>query len=328
MRNIKIIENNKDVAPIKDGQLADRMFYMRHIEYGDWYLEQVTSRDALPVFARPSPECANITASECIRISLVNGSIQAINANEAIERLCDTAKSYRLPTVPKEDILEVLSALAGDCACQLDNDSLFIAILQINAAQTGIVKNAVHGAEFTVSLRFVKRPDSAPALRAVSGTCPVMSGSVGALHDSAVALSDFIAQEKGFDCMLWLDSVYEKYIEGLAGMDIFVRMGDRVIAPGSFESAFGKCMADIISDWSIEVDRSRLSIDELIKNEERVDEVFAVSADRGVRVVTGIEHGGTLLDFKSGKLTKKLFDTLTNIERGIYPSVKGLITKI
>lgn len=140
------------------------------------------------------------------------------------------------------------------------------------------------------------------------------------------------AEELGFDQVLWLDGVEHKYIEEVGSMNIFFKVDGEVWTPeldGSILPGITRdSVLELLKKWGVPVKEKKISVKKLFKKAEKqkLEEVFGTGTaavispvgflkweDRVVKVANG----------ETGKLSKKLYETLTGIQNGTIKDDMG-----
>jgi branched-chain amino acid aminotransferase len=124
-------------------------------------------------------------------------------------------------------------------------------------------------------------------------------GGVGAVKAAGNYGAQFyptaLAQEKGFQQIIWTDSNEHKYLEEAGTMNVFFRINDTLItAPVSdriLDGVTRKSILEIAKHNGIQTQVRKLSVDELIEAEEQgsLKEIFGAGT---AAVVSLISHFG------------------------------------
>jgi len=133
-----------------------------------------------------------------------------------------------------------------------------------------------------------------------------------------------LAQEAGYDQVLWLDAVEHKYIQEVGTMNIFFVIGDKVITPSTDGTILKGITRDslitICKDKGMTVEERPISIDEIIeahKNGE-LKECFGSGTAAVIATVNKIGYGGT--DYSLAEhfpVASMLKDTINGIRAGV-----------
>jgi branched-chain amino acid aminotransferase len=134
-----------------------------------------------------------------------------------------------------------------------------------------------------------------------------------------------LAQEAGYDNIIWLDAKEKKYVEEMGAMNIAFVYEDRIVtAPagdtilnGVTRDSVGILLGDMGKNW----DETAPAIDEVCEDARtgKLKEVFACGTAAVVTPVGTIRYKGAdhqIADGKEGPLTEKLRVTLTGIHAG------------
>lgn len=146
-----------------------------------------------------------------------------------------------------------------------------------------------------------------------------------------------VAKEKGYAQVLWLDGVEQRYIEEVGAMNIMFVFGDRVVTPmlnGSILSGITRAsILQLAEDMGYTVEERRISIDEVFAGAKdgTLTEAFGTGTAAVVSPVGAFSWQGEKIqvgDGGIGKVTQKLYDTLTGIQRGTLPDPYGWVVTI
>ena len=154
---------------------------------------------------------------------------------------------------------------------------------------------------------------------------------------AASLLAGDIANKKGYEQVLWLDSNEHKYVEEVGAMNMFFVFDGVVKTPALVGSILPGITRDsvlqILRSEGKPVEEARISVDEIVKmNEEgKLNEAFgsgtaAVISPVGVLNINGEDV--KINNFEMGPITSYLYDKLTGIQYGRYPDTFGWIVKV
>lgn len=154
-------------------------------------------------------------------------------------------------------------------------------------------------------------------------------GGVGEAKTSANYATTFLAgsqaREDGFDQVLWLDGGEHRYVEEAGLMNVFFKIGDRVVTPGLNGAILPGVTRDsiitLLRDRDIPVEERSIAIDEVVEafDSGKMDEVFVTGTAAVVLPVGRLNFKGRdLLPAQkgAGALTTSLYDELTGIQYG------------
>jgi branched-chain amino acid aminotransferase len=273
-------------------------------------------------------------------IALFRPEINARRFNLSADRLC-------MPNIPEDLFVEGITELIKlekDWVPGSAETSLYIRPTMIAVEPVLGVKTSDHyyfyvilspvGAYYSAGFNPVKILVEDYYVRSVPG------GTGEAKTGGNYAASLKAAQEakrKGFDQVLWLDGIHKKYIEEVGSMNMFfVYDGHVVTAPltGSILKGVTRDSVMQLSDsLGFRIEERQVAIDELVADIRagKVKEAFGSGTAAVITPVGILGYKGenvTVGDGGVGKLTQKLYDTLTGIQYGKIEDTFGWVRKI
>lgn len=259
-------------------------------------------------------------------IFLFRPDMNAKRANNSLMRLC-------MPKIDENDFVEALKKFVEvekDWVPKSDGATLYLRPFVIGLdAKLGVHPSSKYyfiiiaspsGAYYKNGLNPVSIWVEDEYVRAVRG-------GVGFAKTSGNYAASLIGQEKaeknGCDQTLWLDGVEKKYIEEVGSMNIFFKIKNKIITPMINGSILPGVTRDSIitlcKDFGYEVEERRISIDEVIEALEKgeLEECFGTGTAAVVSPVGRLLNKNKeyiINDGKIGELSKKLYDTLVDIQ--------------
>ncbi|MBE9915087.1 branched-chain amino acid aminotransferase [Paenibacillus donghaensis] len=140
------------------------------------------------------------------------------------------------------------------------------------------------------------------------------------------------AKKDGFSQVLWLDAIEKKYIEEVGSMNIFFKIGGKVITPainGSIlKGVTRSSVIALLQEWGVPVEERKLSIDEIFEASQQglLEEVFGTGTAAVISPVGELhwkEHTMKINEGKIGELSQKLYDTITGLQSGNLPDTRN-----
>ncbi|MFT8872842.1 MAG: branched-chain amino acid aminotransferase [Sporolactobacillus sp.] len=140
------------------------------------------------------------------------------------------------------------------------------------------------------------------------------------------------AEKLGFDQVLWLDGVEQKYIEEVGGMNIFFKVGDEVWTPelnGSILPGVTRnSVIRLLKNWGVKVRERKISVKKLFDKAEKqkLKEVFGTGTAAVISPVGFMKWEDRVVKIGNGNpgmLSKKLYNTLTGVQTGKLDDVFG-----
>jgi len=261
-------------------------------------------------------------------------------ANISNERLC-------IPPIDEEFALEALKELVKvdiDWVPTNEGTSLYIRPFIIAVDPQLGVHPASHymfmiilspvGAYYPEGLNPVKIYVEDDYVRAVKG-------GIGFAKTPGNYAASIRAQEKAAELkytqVLWLDGVERKYIEEVGTMNVFFVIDGEVVTPALNGSILAGVTRDssiqLLKSWGLKVTERKLGIQEVYDAYKagKLDEVFGTGTAAVISPVGELNWEGhimTINDGKIGKISQKLYDSITGIQSGKLPDTMGWTVEV
>ncbi|HHT37434.1 MAG: branched-chain amino acid aminotransferase [Candidatus Wallacebacter cryptica] len=174
-------------------------------------------------------------------------------------------------------------------------------------------------------------PHYVRAVRGGTGFAKAAGNYAGSL------LAQLNAQAKGYAQVLWLDGIERKYVEEVGTMNVFFKIGGRLVTPDLSGSILPGVTRDSILQllrfWQVPAEERRLSIEEVFQahDEGQLSEAFGCGTAAVVSPIRRLEYNNRVIEIgggKTGEITQKLYDTLTGIQTGRLPDPFGWVVKV
>jgi branched-chain amino acid aminotransferase len=276
-----------------------------------------------------------------------DGGIQLFRPRDNLRRLNRSARRLCMPEVDVEFTLKALKELISldqEWVPRTPGASLYIRPTMIATEPALGVKVSPEylfyiitgpvGAYYPQGFNPTKILVEDRYVRAVRGgigeakTCGNYAASLLAMEE---------AHKKGYTQVLWLDAVYQKYVEEVGTSNIFFLLEDELVTPplgGSILPGITRdSVIQLARDWWIPVRERLISIDEVVDAIKlgRMKEIFATGTAAVISPVGEISYKGevyTINQGKVGELSKKLYEELQGIQYGLRPDPHGWIEKV
>ena len=326
---------------------SDHMFSMEYTE-GTWRNPRIIPYQALAL----EPGIAMLHYGQTVfdgykAFRGLDGVARIFRPEMNARRLHDSCERLCIPVMAVEELSEIMIEATRQLIT-LDHDWM--------PAQWGhslYVRPLVIGTEATLEVR------AANSYRFIIMTSPVGSyfnnlqkgvslyvedrytraASVGGLGAAKTAanyaaslLPGFASRQLGFDQVLWLDGNEHRYVEEVGAMNIFFKIGDKVVTPPLGGSILPGVVRDsvltLLEDWSLPVEERRIAIDEVVAafRSGELEEVFGAGTAAVICPVASIGFKGEVFQVSAtppGDLTLRLYDELTGIQYGKLPDRHG-----
>lgn len=276
------------------------------------------------------------------------GKVQLFRPEENAKRMYNSAERIGLPPVPVDDFVQAVKELISldkDWCPHQDGCSLYIRPflygtdpsvgLHTLHSATFVIIVAPSGAYYANGINPVDIMIETHDVRAVRGGTGYTKcgGNYAAAQRATVE-----AEKKGFNQVLWLDGVEQKYIEEVGSMNIMFKIDGKVVTPSIEEKTVlpgitRKSMIQVLKDKGYTVEERKISVDEVEEacKAGKLEEAWGTGTAAVVSPVGKLNINGT--DFiingdKIGPTTQMLYDTLTGIQWGRLPDTHGWIVPI
>ena len=263
------------------------------------------------------------------------GKIQLFRPDMNAKRMIKSNERLWMPTLPVDMFIEAVKAIVEvekDWVPNEPNTSLYIRPFMFGSEPTlgvqpakackFIILCSPSGAYYAEGISPVKILVEEELVRAVKGGTGF--AKCGGNYAGGI-LGQKKAEEKGCAQVLWLDGVEHKYVEEVGTMNMMFKMNGEIytaplqgtVLPGVTRDS----IIHILKDWGIKVNETSVAIDDLMKagHDASLEEAFGTGTAAVVSPVGEFlyrEDTVTINNFKTGELTRKLYDYLTGIQLG------------
>lgn len=291
-----------------------------------------------PIELSPAAQCIHYGQSvfEGLKAYKHDDEVVLFRPEENFKRINMSLSRLKMPEVDEALLLEGLKQLIDierDWVPQGEGQSLYIRPY-VFATQEGLGVHPSHEYRLLIilspsgsyyggdSLRPTKIYVEDEYVRAVRGG---VGYAKVAGNYAASLLAQSNANAEGFDQVLWLDGVEQKYVEEVGSMNIFFVIDGKVVTPelnGSILPGITrKTVLELAKSLGYEVEERRVAIDELYQyhKEGRLQEVFGTGTAAVISPVGELlfkDEKIVINDSQTGPITQKLYDHYTGIQSG------------
>lgn len=108
-----------------------------------------------------------------------------------------------------------------------------------------------------------------------------------------------LAQDEGFDQLIWTDAKEHRYVEEAGTANLIFRKGNTIISPSSETILHGvtrRTVMELARHWGYEVEERKVSVAELIEGirDRTITEAFAAGTAATLTAISEISHEGEL----------------------------------
>ncbi len=134
-----------------------------------------------------------------------------------------------------------------------------------------------------------------------------------------------VAASQGYTQVLWLDGVERKYIEEVGTMNVFFKIGGKVITPalqGSILSGITRMSCiEMLKSWGVEVEERPLALQEVIDAAANgtLEEAFGTGTAAVISPIGSLKVDDQVININNGEIgaiAQKLYDQLTDLQNG------------
>ena len=190
------------------------------------------------------------------------------------------------------------------------------------------------GAYYPEGLAPVKINVETEYVRAVRGG---LGFTKAAANYAASLKSQNKAKELGYSQVLWLDAIERKNIEEVGTMNVFFKIGDKVVTPALMGSVLPGVTRDstirLLNHFGYTVEERSISIEE-IKSAYKsglLEEAFGTGTAAVISPIGELAIGDDKMELSDGRigdLAQKIYDTITGIQYGDKEDIFGWVERV
>lgn len=327
---------------------TDHMFLMNYDEGQGWHSGRIVPYGPLPM--DPSSMVFHYAQEVFEGLKAYrtpDGGVQLFRPMENVRRLNQSCERLCIPQLPEQLALDGIRALVKEEADWVPSDpgtSLYIRpfiiatdnCLGVHASKSYlfcIICSPV-GAYYKEGMNpvriFVERED----VRAVSGGTG--HTKCGGNYAASIRAGER-AQEKGYAQVLWLDGVHRKYIEEVGAMNVMFKLDGKIVTPALTGSVLPgitrRSCLELLRDWGYAVEERLITAQELFDAADsgKLEEAWGTGTAAVISPIGEMGWGERTAKVSGGvmgKLTQRLYDTLTGIQWGIESDPYGWSEKL
>lgn len=272
------------------------------------------------------------------------GNVQLFRPIENIKRMNISAERMCLPKIDEDFFLKALKTLIEieqDWVPSAPYTSLYIRpFMFANDAMLGV--HTPHECVFAIILspvgsyfkeginpvKMMIEKDDVRASKGGTGFAKCGGNYAASLRAGERAAS------KGYAQVLWLDAEERKYIEEGGGMNVMFKIAGTVVTPelnGSILPGITrKSILEILKSWNYPLEERKISVDEVREAAQNgiLEECWCCGTAAVVSPIGELTFGEenfVINDNKTGELTMKIYNALTDIQWGKAPDTFGWI---
>ena len=156
------------------------------------------------------------------------------------------------------------------------------------------------------------------------------NGGVGSIKSGGNYAASFyptqLANSKGFNQVIWTDSVHHKYIEEAGTMNIWFRIKDKLITPKLTDTILPGITRDSVMvlchEFGIEFEEKRISIDEILEANDKKElvEIFGTGTAVSIIPISSLTINGKKIQIAKNpnSYAARIKNHLQKIQTGVY----------
>ncbi len=341
-------EKPKDDELVFGTVFTDHMFVMDYVEGKGWFDPRIVPYQSITLDPASMIFHYGQTVFEGLKAYRTDdGSIQLFRPQSNFKRLNESNERMVIPPIDEEFCLKALKKLIEveqDWVPKAEGTSLYIRPFIISTdAYLGVAPSKTYkfmiilspvGAYYEEGIDPVKIAVENEYVRAVLGG----TGEAKTAGNYAASLkAQEIVEAQGFSQVLWLDGVEKKYIEEVGSMNVFFKIDGEIVTPALTGSILHGITRDsvikMLKHWDLPVVERRISMEELAEAHEegRLEEAFGTGTAAVISPIGELfwnDKTYVINEGKTGKIAKRLYDTLTGIQYGKIEDPFNWIEKI
>ena len=321
-----------DFNNLKFGQILSDHMLVADYDDGEWKSVKVVPYANLNISPATSALHYGQAIFEGIKaFKFADGRVSIFRPDKNFERFNKSAVRLEMPKVPEEifiDGLKKLIAIDSDFVPSVAGASLYIrpfmfateAALGVHPSKSYkfIIITGPVGAYYNKPLR----------VKVETFYTRAATGGVGFSKNAGnYALSLYptrLAQDEGFDQLIWTDAKEHKYIEEAGTANLVFMLGDTLVTPGSetvLQGVTRHSIMDIAKSWGIKTETRDVSVQELIDGIEAgtVTEAFAAGTAATLTPISEIGYKNKVYKLASPEtreFSNKVVDYLNELRYG------------
>ncbi|MGI9334887.1 MAG: branched-chain amino acid aminotransferase [Gammaproteobacteria bacterium] len=333
-RTSRLSEVNFDALGFGD-VFSDHMFSLCYDD-GRWHTPEVLPYGPIEV----EPSCVTLHYGQSVFEGLKafkghDHQIRLFRPDKNYERLTHSCERLCIPMLPEAYFYEGIEALV-----RLDHEWI-----PSRRGQSLYVRPIIIGTEGLLEVRpgrsfrflimtapvraYFDASASAIGLKVEERYTRASPGGTGAAKTAGNYAASLYpgerARAEGYAQVLWLDGVEHRYVEEVGAMNIFFRMGGKVVTPELRGTILHGVTRDsvltLLQDSGEPVEERRIAIDELVDGVRagEVTEAFGAGTAAIIAPVGKIAYKDevvTINQGEAGPLTQDLYDRITRIQLG------------
>jgi branched-chain amino acid aminotransferase len=260
------------------------------------------------------------------------------------KRMNNSARRMCMPALPEDlfmESLEELISLDRNWIPSSNGSSLYIRPFMFSADEyigirpsqnfTYMVILSPVGSYYSHPVKVKIETHYTRAARGGTGSAKAGGNYGGGIYPA------LLAQEAGYDQLIWTDARDHEYIEESGTMNVMFVIDDTLVTPALSDSILPGITRDSVltlaRSWNMPVQERRVSVREILQAAEssRLTEAFGVGTAATIAPIQTLGFEGTecvLPAVEKRPFSARVYEALDGIKRGIRPDSFGWVVKM
>lgn len=337
--------NEIDFHNIQFGKVYSDHMFLADFKGGEWKNARIDPYEMMKISPASPALHYGISIFEGLKAyKHDNGDIFVFRPDKNFERLNISAQRMCMPLLPEElyfDGLNSLLEVDKNWVPDVDGTSLYIRpFIFSNDDYIGIrpsqdfkfmIITCPVGAYYAKPVKVKIENHFVRAVEGGSGYCKTGCNYGPAIYPAK------LAQDEGYDQLIWTDGKDHKYIEESGTMNIMFVIDGKLVTPALGDTILNGITRDSVltlaRDWGMEVEERKVEVSEIIDaiKDGRLTEAFGAGTAATIAQIELIAYDGVdyqLSDVKTRDFSNKVLKTLDNIKLGKEEDKFGWLHKI
>ncbi|WP_018922880.1 branched-chain amino acid aminotransferase [Salsuginibacillus kocurii] len=316
---------------------TDHMFVIEYTHGKGWHDPRITPYAPLTMDPASLVFHYGQAVFEGLKAYYADGEIVLFRPEQNFRRLNQSNERMTIPPVDEDFMVDALKQLVHvdrEWVPTKEGQSLYIRPFVIATEAALSVKPSAHYTLMIIMSPVGAYYASGEQMQPVSiyvedEYVRSVKGGVGFTKTSGNYAASLKAQSKaealGYDQVLWLDAVENRYVEEVGSMNIFFKIGGKVLTPalnGSIlEGITRKSVIELLHHWGYEVVEAHITMEDIYDASQsgKLEEVFGTGTAAVISPVGTLkwkEEEIAVNGQQAGELSKRLYEAITGIQTG------------
>ena len=273
-----------------------------------------------------------------------NGDILIFRGEANAKRMMQSAERMCMPPVPVELFMESIVQLINldrDWVPEVPGSSLYIRPFQFatdpyigvkpSQSYSFMVFTGPVGAYYSAPVKVIVEKHYTRAVKGGVGAAKTAGNYAASLYPAK------LAQEQGYEQLIWTDAVSHEYIEECGTMNLMFVIGEKLVVPQLNDSILAGITRDsaitLAKEWGITVEERAIRVDEIIGaiEKDQLKDAFGIGTAATISPISHIANDGIeyeLPPVESRTISNRLLQALNDIKLGRAEDRYNWITRV